>query len=393
MLLDGRLIKKCTKAFIGGAVIIPIATVLFFSFANARAFGQKEGTGSEWASSVLEPFWTSSRMTGETAMFVQWPEEEVVTARLLFAPTRILKVTSANGATIYEEGRDYVWKAGSNVISIPPDSRIPVTTWARLHPAKGAPMSLGESADGKSALLYQEPGDFFQSLEVAVTYDHRKKGGGKVSQSAGKDLARTVAKLHAKRLKLVVFGDSVSAGAGASGSFHAPPNQPPYTELVAAGLRKRYGADIDVTNLAEGGQDSTWAVKMAYKAAAQNPDLVIVGFGGNDATRRISADSFKQNIQTVIDTIRKTAPNADFILIATMTANPDWPESDANLCQQYRDALFSLAGPGVAVADEFSIWQELVKNKKFLDLTANGINHPNDFGHRVYAQVVLQLLQ
>ena len=392
MLIDGRLIKKSTSALVG-AIFISIAAAPFFLFVNGRASGQEESSGSEWASSVLEPFWTSSRMSGETVMFVQRPDEEVVTARLLFPPTRILKVTSANGATIYEEGRDYIWKAGSSVLTLPPNSRIPVTTWARLHPAKGAPMSLGESADGKSALLFQEPGDFFQSLEVAVTYDHREKWKGEVPQSAGKDLARSIAKLHAKKLKLVIFGDSVSAGAGASGSFHAPPNQPPYTELVAAGLRKRYGADVDVTNLAEGGQDSTWAVKMAYKAAAQNPDLVIIGFGGNDATRRISADSFKQNIQTVIDTIRKTAPNADFILIATKTANPDWPESDPNLCRQYRDALFRLAGPGVAVADEFSMWQELVKNKKFLDLTANGINHPNDFGHRVYAQIVLQLLQ
>lgn len=95
----------------------------------------------------------------------------------------------------------------------------------------------------------------------------------------------------------------------------------------------------------------------------------------------------------MIDTVRKTAPNADFILIATMTANPDWPESKATLCRQYRDALFRLAGPGVAVADEFSMWQGLVNRKKFLDLTANGINHPNDFGHWVYAQVVLKLLQ
>jgi len=163
--------------------------------------------------------------------------------------------------------------------------------------------------------------------------------------------------------------------------------------LVAQALRVRYGAEVDVTNLAEGGQDSTWAVKMADKPASLNPDLVIVGFGGNDATRGISAESFAHNIQTVIDAIRSTAPNADFILIATMTANPDWPESKATLCGQYRDALFRLAGPGVAVADEFSMWQDLVMRKKFLDLTANGINHPNDFGHRVYAQVVLQLFQ
>lgn len=199
--------------------------------------------------------------------------------------------------------------------------------------------------------------------------------------------------MKAKQLKLVIFGDSVSAGAGASGSFHAPPYQPSYTELVAEGLRARYGADITLKNLSEGGQDTTWAVKMASNAAAQDPDLVIVGFGGNDATRGISAESFAQNMQTVIDTIQKTSPNADFILIATITANPDWPESKAILCQQYRDALFRLAGPGVAVADEFSVWQGMLKTKKFLDLTSNGINHPNDFGHRVYAQVVLQLLE
>ena len=373
-----------------GAVFILTAAVMSLSF-DGRAFGQEEN--SAWASSVLEPFWTSFRMTGETVMFVQRPEEQGVTAKLLFAPTRILKVTSANGVTTFEEGRDYVWKPGSNVLTVPQNSRIPVTTWARLHPAKGAAMSLGEAADGRSALLFQEPGDFFQSLEVAVTYDHHEKWNGNVPKSAGNDLARTTAKLRSKRLKLVVFGDSVSAGAGASGSFHAPPNQPPFTELVAEGLRKRYGAEISVENLAEGGQDSTWAVKMVYKAAAQNPDLVVVGFGGNDATRGISAESFEQNIQTVIDTIRRTAPTADYILIATMTANPDWPESKATLCQQYRDALFRLAGPGVAVADEFSMWQELVSRKKFLDLTANGINHPNDFGHQVYAQVILQLLQ
>ena len=33
----------------------------------------------------------------------------------------------------------------------------------------------------------------------------------------------------------------------------------------------------------------------------------------------------------------------------------------------------------------------MLKIKKFYDLTMNGINHPNDFGQRVYAHVVLQL--
>lgn len=31
-------------------------------------------------------------------------------------------------------------------------------------------------------------------------------------------------------------------------------------------------------------------------------------------------------------------------------------------------------------------------SKDFLAITGNGVNHPNDFGHRVYAQVLLSLL-
>ena len=39
-----------------------------------------------------------------------------------------------------------------------------------------------------------------------------------------------------------------------------------------------------------------------------------------------------------------------------------------------------------------SVWGEMFKRKSFHDLTGNGINHPNDFGHRLYAQVILALL-
>jgi hypothetical protein len=34
-----------------------------------------------------------------------------------------------------------------------------------------------------------------------------------------------------------------------------------------------------------------------------------------------------------------------------------------------------------------------LKRKQDWDQTGNGVNHPNDFGHRVYAQVILKLLE
>ena len=38
------------------------------------------------------------------------------------------------------------------------------------------------------------------------------------------------------------------------------------------------------------------------------------------------------------------------------------------------------------------VWTELLSRKGYHDLTGNGVNHPNDFGHRLYAQVILGLL-
>ena len=58
----------------------------------------------------------------------------------------------------------------------------------------------------------------------------------------------------------------------------------------------------------------------------------------------------------------------------------------------YRDVLTDFTRPGIALADVSAIWDTLLKTKHDLDLTGNGLNHPNDFGHRLYAQTILGLL-
>jgi len=51
-----------------------------------------------------------------------------------------------------------------------------------------------------------------------------------------------------------------------------------------------------------------------------------------------------------------------------------------------------MCGAGAALADMTTLWRDLLARKSVHDLTGNGINHPNDFGHRLYAQVILGLL-
>jgi hypothetical protein len=82
----------------------------------------------------------------------------------------------------------------------------------------------------------------------------------------------------------------------------------------------------------------------------------------------------------------------EFILVASMLSNADWHIARPDLLLEYRDALVGCAMPGVAAADVTSVWAELLEHKKYLDITGNGVNHPNDFGHRLYADVLSALL-
>jgi hypothetical protein len=94
----------------------------------------------------------------------------------------------------------------------------------------------------------------------------------------------------------------------------------------------------------------------------------------------------------MIDGIRKGCPNAEIILVATMMGNKDWTALHPELWPAYRDALAELCGPGIALADMTGVWGEMLKHKQYWDITGNGVNHPNDFSHRVYAQVLSGLV-
>ena len=52
------------------------------------------------------------------------------------------------------------------------------------------------------------------------------------------------------------------------------------------------------------------------------------------------------------------------------------------------------SGNNISVAEVFTVFDELrtVSGKLTRDCLGNNINHPNDFGIRIYAQVILKTL-
>lgn len=352
-----------------------------------------EGT-PEWkyAPKLLKPFWQDDVVRGESILFVKDPASGLAEGKLLFPVDSILEVRDSSGKILYEQDVDYRFQSGDSSITLPVGSRIvAVTPDVLRRPADSQPHKLTHR-DGNGEILFGPKLEYHQ-MQTMVTY---KKSASDwpvtVPAYQPKLLPKTIAKLNAgEPLSIVLLGDSISTGCNASAWGEGPPFQPAFQDLLVQHLRMHYQTEVSLTNLSVGGTTSAWGVTMVDKVVESKPDLVILGFGMNDSAGRSAAD-YGRDINAMIDSIRGKLPATEFILIATMLGNRDWPRLDQDLFLQYRAQLADMVEPGIALADMTSVWAEMLQRKNDSDLTGNGVNHPNDFGHRVYAQVLSSLL-
>ncbi len=373
--------------------LLGLCTVLFGFCAGFSALAQEQHPPRPIEEiHLFEPFWKSARIQGDSLFFLQANENEPAAAELLFVPEKIEQLRSSSGLVIYEEGKDYRLVPESRRLELLEQSRIPFTKAAELYPKKGAENSYSHKVGDPETYMLFGP-SVFAPRQVEVDYTRKGAGwDGYIPKTASAGLPRTLAKLKAKEpLTVCTFGDSISIGGDASFFMNIPPYQQCFADLVAEGLRKHYGSAITHHNFSVGGMGAAWGVENAPRIAEAKPNLVLVGFGMNDVGGR-NPEEFKSRIAEIIKAIRTGSPEAEFILIAPMLGNAEWVHTPREMFDAYRDALASLCGEGVALADLTQTWADLLRYKKFLDLTGNGLNHPNDFGHRIYAQIILGLL-
>lgn len=354
----------------------------------------EEKTASRWKydSKWLRPFWEGDSVEGESVLFIRDPQTGIARGLLLFPVVKGLDVRNSAGDAAYEEGRDFTWQAGSREIVLPAGSRIVSALPAELRRPAGSQKYRLTHRDGDGEILFGA-GHEYQDLQTAISYSHVPDSWkGPVPKFAGKALPRSSGKLReGQPLSIVLLGDSISTGCNASGWAETAPYQPPYQDLLREHLQATCRSPVTLENLAVGGTDTAWGLTRIEQVVAPRPDLVLLAFGMNDSARR-PADEYRANIESMVRRVRETLPECEFILVASMLGNRDWTALQHELFPQYRDALGQLCGPGIALADLTSIWDEFFKFKRDWDLSGNGVNHPNDFGHRVYAQVLSTLL-
>ena len=179
----------------------------------------------------------------------------------------------------------------------------------------------------------------------------------------------------AEPIRILAFGASIVAGYGLAERDSLP------AQLEAA-LRAR-GIDAKVVNGGVSGETSAGGLARLDWALAEDPDLVIVDLGGNDALRGLDPKETEANLDAIVAQIKERGCG---VLIAGMLAPP-------NLGADYANA-FNALFPAVAKRHGVALYP-FILDGVVADPTLNqedGI-HPNAAGVRVIVERMLPVLR
>ena len=342
------------------------------------------------------PYWQGNVMRNEQVVIVR--KNDKTTGRLLYPALKVIAVYDYELKTAYTEGKDYV--VHGDVITLPQGSRIPVfdDEWSRGINVP-AEYPLGDFITGYEIVAGEchSESKLFYGAYIHVTYVYDSSKIEKSAFTKYNDKLELGEMLkNVDKLKLAIYGDSISFGNSSSSSLLREPNQPSYAEIVAGELKRKTQVDVEMKNFSQGGTSCVWAAKNENVDRVANfaPDICLISFGVNDGTEAFESGMFVQNIRTVIDRIRESAPDCRIVLVAPFPCNAAYKPQ--RLQEMNATQLQDITNSGdyryIACADVYSPCKEMLNKKHYYELAANNINHPNDFVHRLYAMSVLSVM-
>lgn len=333
---------------------------------------------------LMTPVWDSDIIYDETLTMIR--SNGVAKAPLLFEVEDILLVTSADKTIEYE--RDVDWELQEGWLQLTSKSRIFAFQEEELVFEQEIPGQCFLTQDGRYSLFRE--GHFFHDRQIVVTYRKKRGDFSFIPTFCGHLLPKTMGKLlNQENVRIVLYGDSIAAGANSSGVTLATPFLPRWGELLQEALKRHYNTNVELFNTSVGGMNSYWGLENAKKLVGDyKPDLAIIAFGMNDCDEPLQ---FAKNIKQIMEKIHEVSPETEFVLCATTVPNRilrDFYKYQGD----YGNALKRMQKQGVAIADFGRMHQCMLEKKRFIDLTGNNVNHPNDFLIRCHAQLLATML-
>ncbi len=365
----------------------------------------------------LAPLWDTNRVYDETGLFVG----ETGSVTLMFTPTdpKEVVVRDITLGITYTYGLDYT--ISGNKVTRVAGGHLPYLSYDEYYmksPAvyngkeQGWQVTLqnGKTEDGYSfsGTRYMYYNERYEGSEHHVTFTYDKTEawtGTTFTGDAGAQNFIDTLKTD-KEATVFFYGDSITVGCNASGTIHGGmrnPFLPSWTDLTVSYLEKLYGAEIASYNAAVGGWTTAQgAANMATKVTEAgvnlaDVDLFVIAFGMNDP--ETAESEYTSAIKQMINAYYEVNPNGSVLLVSPMQPNTQSRMVAGNQ-SKWESALNEVknsseyASKNVALAKVHTMFGELltVSGKLSRDYLGNNINHPNDFGMRIYAQVVLKTL-
>ncbi|HEX8915579.1 MAG TPA: GDSL-type esterase/lipase family protein, partial [Humisphaera sp.] len=334
-------------------------------------------------------------------------------------------VQSGDGATTYVNGLDYklnsewgqvmnansrlgVWKTGS--IQIKYDIVVQRLDLIQLLPDGTVGIKRGKNAPVCPVLPDPDPGAVALAGVHINTIDGARRSGFSVKQRDVYPVAplprvapinpgtipNTIAKLKAKKdVNIAFFGDSITAGAEASGWFHDRSRT--YTSLLTAGIKAAYpGATITETMAHQSGVSATaggptWQkYVMDPHNAGKTVDLAIIAMGMNDFGKP-SLTPYKDALRGYI--AQAKAAGIEVLLVTPIQSNPYYDAVNtvwvprAQIAQAMREVA---AETGVACADAYTEWvNQGSRGVAPVSQLHNWFNHPGNAVMKVIASAIM----
>ena len=361
------------------------------------------------------PMWEGNTVYQENAVVQQNAEGGIDDIQLLYKIDEIIEIRNYGLDKVYKEGEDYQLTADGK-IRIPDGSSMTVAASdAFLGPAKG---NWFDTPDGK----YNIPsyGTNIHNYQISVTYKHSDAWKGTVPTDQSSKLSRFFAKLEkGEEVNMLFYGDSISTGLNASGcneslkwkydkskgysvydeSYKESINVAPYAaswpRAVYNRTQAKYpDAKINYINVASSSSNSTTHGTCNLQAAVidNNPDIIFIAFGTNESTA--SKANYKNSQKTMLEGITKVHPDCAVVFVSPTV--PNLLKYSNNNFADFQEAFYELQAEypnlDIAVAPVYSVATYVNSIKKYQDISGNNINHPNDFGVRIYGNTIMQTL-
>lgn len=170
-------------------------------------------------------------------------------------------------------------------------------------------------------------------------------------------------------VNLLIVGDSIGEGAGASDANHH------WVNLLRYNLQKTYGVKVNLTNISMGGNTSyAGYVRTMVLDDDVDYDLAILCYGQND-----SKNNFSLYYESIIRAVKNRYPKASIISIL---------ESSQKEYTEKMQTIQAIAEHyGIPIADTIEPFQATY------DTLVKDSVHPNDDGQQVYYETVMNVIE